>query len=333
MGKMKLEEFMQQRKPDWEQLTALMEKCSAGPERMSPEEVRDLGRLYRSVTSDFALAQRDFPRERVTAYLHQLTSRTHSVVYRSEPMVWRQAVRFFRFTVPNTFRASLPFFLAACGFFIIPAAVSGIATAIDPDTAVWMLPAEVKETQEYIERRELWTEIPVEERPYTSSFIMQNNIRVSLLAFAGGISLNLLTVYLLAMNGFILGGVTGLTVFYGIGGELWTFVIGHGVIELSVICLAGGCGLQIGWALIHPGYYSRKDALIEASQKAIRLVIFSALMLVIAGLIEGFLSPAENVPAWIKWAVGIGSGAVLYSYLLLAGRPRRQSNRRAFSSK
>ncbi|MBN1440895.1 MAG: stage II sporulation protein M [Anaerolineales bacterium] len=330
---MKLEQFMLQRKADWERLTALLEKCSAGPERLSPEEVRDLGRLYRSAAADLALAQRDFPRERTTAYLHQLAGRAHSVIYRAEPMAGRQAMRFFRFTVPNTFRAGLPFFLAACAFFIIPAAFSGIATAIDPDAAAWMLPAEVQETRDYLERRELWTDIPVEKRPYASSFIMQNNIRVALLAFAGGISFNLLTVYLLALNGFILGGVTGLALFYGVGGELWTFVIGHGVIELSVICLAGGCGLQIGWALIHPGFISRKDALAAAAQKAVRLALFSALLLVVAGLIEGFLSPAEHVPAWIKAAVGIGSGAVLYAYLFLAGRPGRQSSRRPFSSK
>jgi uncharacterized membrane protein SpoIIM required for sporulation len=330
---MKLEEFILQRKPDWEQLALLTERCSANPKRLSAEEVRDLGRLYRSVTSDLALAQRDFPLERVTTYLHQLASRAHSAVYSGEPMVWQQAVRFLRFTVPNTFRETLPFFLLACSFFIIPALVSGIATALQPDTAVWMLPGELQELQESIEQKKLWTDIPVSQRPYASSFIMQNNIQVAFLAFAGGLALDILTVYVLTINGFVLGGITGLTAYYGIGWELWTFVIGHGVIELTVICLSGGCGLQLGWALIHPGSYSRKDALIQASQKAIRLVIFCILMLVVAGLIEGFISPSEAIPAWVKWTVGIGSGALLYVYLFLAGRPGRQSNRRALSSK
>ena len=330
---MKLQEFILHRKPDWEQLASLTDSCSANPKRLSPEEILDLGRLYRSVTSDLALAQRDFPSERVTTYLHQLTSRAHSVVYRSEPMVWQQAVRFLRFTVPNTFRETLPFFLLASLFFFIPAVVAGISTAVDPDTAVWMLPGEVQRLHETIDQKKLWTDIPASERPYASSFIMQNNIRVAFLAFAGGVTLDILTVYVLAMNGFILGGITGLTAFHGIGWELWTFVIGHGVIELTVICLAGSCGLQLGWALIHPGLYSRKDAMIQASHKAIRLIIFCVPMLVVAGLIEGFLSPAEAVPAWIKWMVGIGSGVILYPYLFLAGRPGRQSSKRAFSSR
>jgi uncharacterized membrane protein SpoIIM required for sporulation len=327
------EEFIRRRKGDWERLARLADRCQSDPKRLSPDEIRDLGRLYRSLTSDLALAQRDFPQERATTFLHQLTSRVHSVVYRNEPMVWRQVEDYFRRIVPALFRETLPFFLAACGFFIIPALIAGIATAADPQAAEWMLPGEMLALRETIEQRELWTDIPVSERPYASSFIMQNNIQVAFLAFAGGILLDALSVYVLAMNGFILGGITGLTAFYGIGWELWAFVIGHGVIELSVICLSGGCGLQLGWALIHPGPYRRRDALAMASRKAIRLLVFCIPMLVLAGLIEGFISPSEAVPAWGKWAVGIGSGLALYLYLFLAGRPVRQSSMRAFNSK
>jgi uncharacterized membrane protein SpoIIM required for sporulation len=330
---MKPEEFIRKRKPDWEHLTRLIDRCQADPKRLSVGEIRDLGRLYRSITSDLALAQRDFPLERVTTYLHQLTSRAYSVVYRNEPMVWRQVKVYFRSTVPSLFRETLPFFLAACGFFIIPALISGFATAVDPDAAEQMLPAEIQELRETIERKKLWTDIPVPERPYASSFIMQNNIRVAFMAFAGGILLDILSVYVLAINGFLLGGITGLTACHGLGWELWTFVIGHGVIEISVICLSGGCGLQLGWALIHPGPYRRRDALVLASRKAIRLLIFCVPMLVLAGLIEGFISPSETIPAWGKWTVGIGSGLALYLYLFLAGRPSRQSSMRSFSSK
>jgi uncharacterized membrane protein SpoIIM required for sporulation len=122
------------------------------------------------------------------------------------------------------------------------------------------------------------------------------------------------------INGLILGGITGLTIHYGIGFELWTFVIGHGVIELSVIMMAGGSGLMLGWAILQPGLLRRRDALALAARRALKLVIGCVPLLIIAGTIEGFLSPAENVPWLVKWLVGIGSGLVMYAYLLLAGR-------------
>jgi hypothetical protein len=47
----------------------------------------------------------------------------------------------------------------------------------------------------------------------------------------------------------------------------------------------------------------------------------------LAGLIEGFISPAENIPWWFKWWTGLFSGVVLYAYLLLAGREKKSKIR------
>ena len=149
---------------------------------------------------------------------------------------------------------------------------------------------------------------------------MRNNIQVAFLAFGGGVLLGLYTVWIMIFNGLILGGITGLTAHYGVGFELWTFVIGHGVIELSTIFIAGGSGLMLGWAIIRPGLMSRRDALTIAARKAVRLVIGCVPLLVIAGVIEGFISPAEGIPWSIKWGIGLGSGLLLYAYLFLAGR-------------
>jgi uncharacterized membrane protein SpoIIM required for sporulation len=171
-----------------------------------------------------------------------------------------------------------------------------------------------------IEDQDLWIDIPPDERPYASSAIMTNNIQVSFLAFAGGMLAGIPSVYVLIFNGLMLGGISGLTFHHGVGWELWEFVIGHGVIELSMIFFAGAAGLMIGWAIIHPGYLKRSDAVVRAAREGLTLVLGCAVFLVLAGLIEGFISPNETIPTFVKWFVGIGSGILLYSYLFLAGR-------------
>jgi uncharacterized membrane protein SpoIIM required for sporulation len=212
--------------------------------------------------------------------------------------------------------------------FSLPALAAGAATAWRPETARWILPAEIQSLIPSIEKQELWMDIPVDERPYTSTFIMQNNIQVSFLAFGSGVLAGVLTVYVLVFNGLILGGLTGLTAHYGVGFDLWTFVIGHGVIELSVICIAGGAGLRLGWAVLRPGLHRRRDALALAARQVVRLIVGCVPLLVIAGLIEGFISPAEGLPWPVKWGVGLGSGALLYAYLLLGGRGAREKGSR-----
>jgi uncharacterized membrane protein SpoIIM required for sporulation len=108
--------------------------------------------------------------------------------------------------------------------------------------------------------------------------------------------------------------------YYGMAFDLWTFVIGHGMIELSVIIIAGGAGLSLGWAVIHPGLLRRRDALKQAALRSVRLLVGCVPLLVIAGTIEGFISPAENILWQFKWLVGLSTGALLHAYLLLAGR-------------
>ncbi len=321
---MQADQFYQSRQADWKALTQLLDRSQRGLEQLSPEDINALGRLYRAATSDLALAQRDFPNQRVTAYLNQLVARAHAVLYRSEPLAFGRLWRFATTGFPRVYRETLAFTLIAALLLIIPAIVAGVGTAWQPAAARWMLPAETQQLIPTIERKELWTHIPIEERPYASSFIMRNNIQVAFLAFGGGMLAGTFTVWAMVSNGLILGGLTGLTAHYGVGFELWTFVIGHGVIELSVIYIAGGSGLMLGWAILQPGLLRRRDALALAARKAVRLVIGCVPLLVIAGLIEGFISPATSLPWPIHWGVGLGSGVLLYSYLLLAGREMKR---------
>lgn len=311
------------RKEDWERLDRLVKQSQSGIEKLSPIEVQELGRLYRSTSSDLALAQRDFPNHRVALYLNQLVGRAHAVIYRGRPAARSQLRRFFTHDFPRTFRELKYFILAAACLFLLPAVIVGAVIYFQPQTADWLLPGEVRQVRAGLENQELWTDIAINDRPYTSSFIMQNNIQVSIIAFAGGVLAGIPTAWILVVNSLLLGGLTGLTAYYGLAGDLWSFVIGHGIIEFTVIFISGGAGLSLGWAIFRPGLLRRRDALVLAARKAVTLIVGAALLLIVAGLIEGFISPAEGLPSTVKWLIGIGSGVGLYSYLLFAGRADR----------
>ncbi|MEM7113334.1 MAG: stage II sporulation protein M [Chloroflexota bacterium] len=317
---MNADQFYKTRQADWQKLSHLLKQSQSDIKQLSPAEVKELGQLYRAATSDLALAQRDFPQHRVTTFLNQLVAQGHGILYQSEPLALKRLRRYFLQGLPQAFRDTWRFTAVSALLLILPALIAGIITNWNPDAASAVLPAEVQGLIPQIEEQDLWVDIPIEERPYVSSFIMTNNIRVSFLAFASGVTAGLLTVYVLIHNGILLGGLTGLTAHHDVGLELWNFVIGHGVIELTTIFIAGGSGLMLGWAIINPGLLRRRDALTEAAKTAVKLIVGCVPILVIAGIIEGFISPNENIPPLVKWGVGIGTGLLLYSYLLFVGR-------------
>ena len=268
------------------------------------------------MASDLALARRDFPREQVTRYLNELAARAHPLLYRSPAGSWRRLGRFFVVEFPRLYRAASPFVLAAFLFFAVPALAGYLVALADPAAAEEVLPARMTSA---VREGRLWTEMQLEERPFISSLIMTNNIQVSILAFAGGMLLGTLTFYVMALNGLMLGATFGYTQTYGLADELAAFVSPHGYLELSVIFLAGGAGLKLAWAVLSPGLVSRRDALAVAAQRAVLLVLGGVPILVLAGLIESFVSPS-GLPASAKYAVGPLTGLALYLFLWRAGR-------------
>jgi uncharacterized membrane protein SpoIIM required for sporulation len=117
--------------------------------------------------------------------------------------------------------------------------------------------------------------------------------------------------------------VFGLYASKGIGGLLVAFVAPHGVLELAAICIAGGAGFLLASGLLLPGPRTRRLALVENSRRAIRLVAGAAMLLVVAGSIEGFVSPIEWWPIDVKLAVSGATLVALYVYLRLAVVPAR----------
>jgi len=139
----------------------------------------------------------------------------------------------------------------------------------------------------------MWTHSIVGIKPFASSQIMTNNMSVALTTFAAGITAGAGTAYMIAFNGFLLG-VIGMTCAQaGISMPFWSFVAPHGVLELPAIIIAGGAGLRLAQGLLFPGVLPRKQSVAGAGSRAVALVLGCLPILVVAGVIEAFVSPTE----------------------------------------
>ncbi len=310
---------IRQRHTAWERLEELIDDANRGLGQLNASELRELGQLYRQACTDLAIARRDYPDHELTSYLNQLVARGHGVIYRYGARERNRVIHFVRATLPQTFRATWPMTLAAMLMFLIPAIIAFALAYRDPALGEALIPG-IDGIVDQIQRGEEWW-LRINDSPSASSAeIMTNNISVSIRAFAGGVTLGIYTFYILVLNGLLMGVIAGIAQRFDFAANLWGFVAAHATLELSAIFIAGGAGLQLGWAILRPGVFSRRGALVVAARRAVTLLIGCALILVVAGLIEAFISPT-SLPLWFKIFVSLCSGALLYAYLLLVGRP------------
>ena len=316
-----LKTFLEARLSKWKRLEELTARVSRlRLKNLSGEEVREFGRLYRRTAADLAIAREEVTDKRLVNYLNYLVGRAHGAIYRSESSGFGVFINFFRYDFPAIFRKTFPFTLTAFITFILAAGFASVVCLLDEGFADRIAPG----MRQDIIGHHNWTDAINSANPLASTSIQRNNITVTFYAFAGGVLAGVGTLLVLVQNGLLLGMVLSLCFRYHFW-EIPIFVSAHGAIELTAIFISGGAGLLIGKALLMPGDLRRIDALVENGRLAIKLVLGCIPMLLIAGLIEGFISPA-HIPPGFKFSVSAMSAVVMTIYFLKSDRTGQSSS-------
>jgi uncharacterized membrane protein SpoIIM required for sporulation len=316
---MTLGTFVRRNRPRWQRLETMLGFIETrGPRKTDRSFLRELSALYRGTTGDLAFAQTHYHGTTLLLFLHQLVARAHNQIYRPHRFSPRQATRFFLDEIPCAVRKHLLAVAWSAIIFLLGIILGLSAVQFDERAASIILPARVLDS---IYSGEMWTGsiFSVVPAPVASTVLFTSNISVALLAFAGGLSFGLITIWILFQNGFMLGVVFKLCADYGMLGALFAFIAGHGVLEISSIIVAGGAGFVLANALLNPGSYSRRDAVAQQGRSAMRMAVACIPALVTAGCIEAFISPS-SFPIWFKIVLGVALGISFWFYLLLTGK-------------
>jgi len=314
--------FVDRRQAGWTRLEALLARTDrAGLRALDRAELGELALLYRAATSDLAAAKSRTYGSELTGYLNRLTARAYVLVYAGAARGgWSRIATFFATTFPREIRRSGKIIAATTTLFVLAWIVSYWLVASRPANAYALVPAEqVPSIVKSLHDSNFGFDRSL--APAMSSMIITNNIKVAMLAFAGGMTLGLLTLWEILNNGLMVGALGALFAAHGFGTDFWATIAPHGVIELTSIQISGAAGLLLAQAIVAPGRLRRIDALKANARRAGVLMIGVAGLLVIAGLIEGFVTP-QRTSEIVRLGIGALTAAFLCAYILLGGRSK-----------
>lgn len=303
-------QWIAKRRPHWDRLAALLAQADqSGLAQLSRAELQEMALLYRQMAADLSVLRQDSTARSYAAHVNQLLARAHHIIYSRRKASLRSLFLFLRDEYPRVFQSQLRFVVVATLLTIAWGVLGAAVTTARPQFMHHFVGPAMIAT---MERHQMWTDSIVSVAPMETSHIMTNNLSVSFVAFAGGITFGLYTFFLLYTNGMMLGVLGAACHQYGMSLGLWSFVAAHGSLELPSILIAGAAGLRLGYAMLFPGALRWKESVARGGMEATKLVSGIIPLLVIAGCLEGFFSPS-HAPVALKFTVG----ALLFTLLNL----------------
>lgn len=299
-----LRSWLERRLGVWQRLATLSARLTRTRAADVAEAV-EMAQGYRTVARDLALARRVMPESRTRGALETLYASLHAGLHRP-PHRWRSdARRLLRDDIPQIMRELRTHLIWVTLLFLLSGAAGAWLVHTYPELIALFASEEMIQT---VEDGELWTDqiLNVTPSSVVSIRILANNVTVTLFAFAAGIFFGLGTFYIMALNGLMLGAVFAFTAQHDLAMRLFNFVVAHGLVELSVICIAGAAGAGLGEALVRPGEHTRREAFQAASARIGKLLVPCALLLIGCGFIEGYISPDPSFPLASRVVIGVG---------------------------
>ena len=317
--------FLQRRQPDWRRLEALLETVEqSGLASLPPGEVREFGALYRRASSDLIAARAKTANAEVLQYLNDLVARSYSQIYRSRRFNLSVIWVFLAEGFPRLYRDCGRYVALAGALFMVGVVLGWEVNRRDPAGAYYLVSPEL--VKQIPAMRSMWSkqtghaDLGPNIMQLLSTFLMTHNIGVGMIAFCGGIFFGIGPLWAMIQNGLMLGVLGEAMSRPETALVFWSLILPHGVIEIPAICVMGGAGFVLAGALLAPGKRTRLEALIERGKLAVLLAAGGAAMLVLAGIIEGFITPMAVLHPFVKLAFAAVLTLAQIAYFALAGK-------------
>lgn len=311
---MDVDAFVEVHDPTWRRLEALLRR-----RHLSGEESDELVRLYQRTATHLSVLRAESPDPVLLSRLSRLVARARTRLGGTREPAWRELARFVTVSFPvAVYRIRWLVVGVAVAFTALAAA---LAVWVVQDPAVLAAMGEEQDLRQYVER-DFTAYYSQNTAASFAGQVWTNNAWIAALCVAFGIA-GAPVVYALVMNAVNVGAAAGLLFAYDRGAVFFSFILPHGMLELTCVFVAASAGLRLFWAWVSPGPRTRSTALATEGRALVTVALGLVGVLALSGVVEGFVTPAPW-PTPVRIGIGALALAAFVVYVgVLGGRAAR----------
>ena len=322
--------FISAKQQRWQDLDGIVDRVKMlGLDNLPTADLTRIGSLYRRTCSDLAYARGQRATPGLVDYLNELVGNAHGLLYADaqDENGWLRVAHFLKSGFPDVMRRRMPFVLSAFLLSFAGYLIGYYLCRSHPENVSLFIPAALESSVD------AWKHgfadkgnIAITQGINFSSQLMTHNTTVGIMAFVTGITL-VMPIYLMLANGWLMGALVAVVAPTGHLSSLWPGIVPHGVCEITSIFICAGAGLLVAWALISPGELARRDALVVYGKDAVKMMLGTVPLFIIAGILEGNVSHS-SLPHAAKYALAILQAIALVCYIYGKPLSRRIARRK-----
>ena len=312
---MDLDAYVAAHRGEWTRLETLVSRAGK-PSRLTGDEVDELVTLYQRTATHLSVVQSAGPDPVLVGRLSTLVARARGVVTGGRRARVSDVARFLRSDFPAICYRTRWWWIGATVFFLLIAVPLGVFVASSPAAQLAVAPPDVVKQLVEQDFQNYYSSNPAQD---FAAHVFTNNAFVAAQSIVFGVLLGLPVLYVLFSNAVNVGISGGLLAANGRTGVFFGLILPHGMLELTAVFIACGLGLKLGWTVIDPGRRTRSHALAEEGRSLVAGALGLALVLLVSGVIEAFVTPSP-LPTWARIGIGFVAEATFLNYVFVLGR-------------
>lgn len=318
VARVNLDALVAAHRPHWDRLDQLSRQ-----RRLSGEEADELLDLYQRVSTHLSLVRTEAPDPQLVKYLSTILSRSRVSLAGRHVSAWSDVARYARQTFPAALYELRRWWVATLVLSVVVAVLIAWWTIEHPELYTSRMTREQIDAYVNTDFDNYYREFPHHE---FATLVWTNNAWVAAQCIAFGV-LGLPVAWVLWQNVANVGIIAALMISHDRGSLFFGMILPHGLLELTAIFVAAGAGLRLFWSWIDPGPRTRSASFAQTGRTVIGMVPGLAVVLLVSGVIEGFVTPS-GLPTWARLLIGIVAELAFLAYVFVVGRRAWESGAR-----